>query len=357
MLFAPYSTELLEGRTDGVLGGAEVQYALLAKSLPSIVRTAAIIQRPLERAIPNLVCVPLFSRPPPPRRWIVSFARYAIAIYAAIRKFRGAIVVQRCSGLTTFFVAISCRLTGNRFVYNWAGECDIRGEHISPKPFGGLLYRTGRALAHGQIVQTEVQERWAKGPNVVRVPNMLDSTIQWRCSTGSEVLWVGTIKAQFKQADLLLKMAASLPHREFVVAGRFGPDQTFNTAFKEAASRLPNLHLLGHVPREELPDAYGRARCLVNTSSSEGFSNTFLEAAASGVPIVSLNHNPDQILGPAGAGICANGSFEDLIAAIELMFDDQTWARFSSQCSRVIRPYTTSEVANAFALACSTVAK
>src|SRR5690606_17231655 len=47
-----------------------------------------------------------------------------------------------------------------------------------------------------------------------------------------------------------------------------------------------------------------------------GFPNSFLQAGKYGVPIVSLNVDPDGMLTEHGAGICCHGSLEMMVQSL-----------------------------------------
>ncbi|MCA1656367.1 MAG: glycosyltransferase, partial [Actinobacteria bacterium] len=73
-----------------------------------------------------------------------------------------------------------------------------------------------------------------------------------------------------------------------------------------------NVCLAPPRPRDELIALYARAVAVVNTSGFEGFPNTFMEAWACGVPVLSLSVDPDGVIERHGLGGVAHGSLERL---------------------------------------------
>ena len=83
---------------------------------------------------------------------------------------------------------------------------------------------------------------------------------------------------------------------------------------ESAAERLPNLELLPPRPRSQLLDEMLQAVAVVKTSRIEGMPNAFLEAWARGVPVLSLNVDPDAKIEDNDIGVAARGSMERLVA-------------------------------------------
>ena len=54
------------------------------------------------------------------------------------------------------------------------------------------------------------------------------------------------------------------------------------------------------------------AKILVNTSTAEGFPNTFLEAGLTQTPILSLKVNPDNFISKYKCGVIASNNQKDL---------------------------------------------
>jgi glycosyltransferase involved in cell wall biosynthesis len=78
------------------------------------------------------------------------------------------------------------------------------------------------------------------------------------------------------------------------------------------AARLPNLELLPGQQRPALLEMTANATALVKTSIVEGMPNTFLEAWARSVPVLSYAVDPDDRIVDNRAGILAHGSMEKL---------------------------------------------
>ena len=64
---------------------------------------------------------------------------------------------------------------------------------------------------------------------------------------------------------------------------------------KKAAESLPNLTFIGVVPYSEVNDYFARAKLFLNTSDSEGFPNSYLQAWVRGVPVISY-FDPDGLI-------------------------------------------------------------
>jgi glycosyltransferase involved in cell wall biosynthesis len=77
-------------------------------------------------------------------------------------------------------------------------------------------------------------------------------------------------------------------------------------------AQTPNLEYLGELSIDGVNQRMVRAAMHVNTSSFEGFPNTFIQAWASGAVVATISVDPDEeTMEKLGIGVCA-GSFAGL---------------------------------------------
>ena len=126
-------------------------------------------------------------------------------------------------------------------------------------------------------------------------------------------LWVGRADPVHKQPQVLVEVARLCSDVNFLMVLN-ARDDVCEAEIKATAPA--NVHIVEAVPFAEMPALFAKAAVLVNTSSLEGFPNTYLQAAASEVPIASLNVEEDFLV-ESNSGIYANGDLEKLAQAIK----------------------------------------
>jgi glycosyltransferase involved in cell wall biosynthesis len=100
---------------------------------------------------------------------------------------------------------------------------------------------------------------------------------------------------------------------------------------RRQAELLPNLCFHGRVPYSKVGAFYERARVFVNTSDSEGFPNSFLQAWVRGTPVISF-FDPDGVIDSNRLGGVPR-SMEEMIDMVRaLATDDATRERVSGRC-------------------------
>jgi glycosyltransferase involved in cell wall biosynthesis len=253
------------------------------------------------------------------------------SLVAALRRADADVYYHNNAEYVTGQVAMWCRYNGRRFVYSVANdpECDpklptMRGVRER------FLYRYGIHHADRIIVQTQRQQ--------TRMRNgfELDSVVLPMPCIGPEdasfvppsppksprVVWAARIK-WMKRLEWLLDVAERLPQIRFEIAGRPDPENDYTRALLARAARIPNVVLLGAVPRELMAEVYQGALCLCCTSVYEGFPNTFIEAWSHGVPVVST-FDPDDLIAREGAGVTA-ADRDEIVRGITAIRGPDRW--------------------------------
>ena len=144
------------------------------------------------------------------------------------------------------------------------------------------------------------------------VPNPID-TQNWRVASrdaesGEYALWVGRYDRFHKRPLLCLQLANRCKDIPFVMI----VDRRDDDVERQIRADVPNnVRLIDYVPFDKMPEIFAKARLFVSTGSAEyeGFPNVFLQAATSGVPIVSLE-DFDGFLTRSKSGLDAGGDLD-----------------------------------------------
>lgn len=257
---------------------------------------------------------PPFGQPLPQVLW------GTFILFRTLLRLKPDVIVDRTASPRVGFLAAYSILFRTPFAFMTSSEpnCDGGYEKRAGALFG-RLYRFGVRRANLVLAQSRghrdlLRHHYSRDARVQ--PNVLPIHPCSRSNPAEHVLWVGRCTA-IKRPLLFVRLARELPGIPFVMIAPPVPTETaLHEDVLRAARDVPNLRVLGEVPFADVQPWYDRARMFVNTSVQEGFPNTFLQAAQAGVPVVSLNVDPDGVVESHGWGFHARDEWQPFRDAV-----------------------------------------
>jgi glycosyltransferase involved in cell wall biosynthesis len=247
------------------------------------------------------------------------------------------IVYMRAAGGLAAAAAWYARWHGKKFVYACASDMELRRDAEWPAVRrDAVAFRAGLRRADGILVQNAAQLKLLQdnyGREGQILPNVYTEPGASRAAADGHVLWVGTIKP-LKRPEMFIELARRFPGRRFKMVGGPEPDVGSATAYyegvRQAAQQVPNLDFVGFVPFAQVGRFFDGASVLLNTSTTEGFPNTFLQAWMRGVPSLSFV-SPEVRPDSSGTNACAD--LADMSERLgQLTSDPSAWRLASRAC-------------------------
>lgn len=258
----------------------------------------------------------------------------AVSVFKALQRANADVYYQSCASVLTGFIAWHCKKRGGNLVFRVASDTDciphqqLMNYWRDRKIYEYGLKRADLVLAQSQK-QVELLERHYNLDSTLM--NMVVELPDLKADSGKDidVLWVGNMRP-LKRAEIVIDLATKLPQRRVVViGGSFSQYEDYFREVKRKADAVDNVEFLGAIPYGDIGSYFSRAKAFVNTSETEGFPNTFLQAWINGAPVVSF-FDPDDIIKKNGLGY-SPASFGDLVSAVDGLLSDDDRRRAMSQ--------------------------
>lgn len=330
--FSPIAYAYFRPRASLWAGGAETQQFLIGRYLAErgvevsfIVADYGQPEIEFENGIKLIKSFTLFKG----NRKLRFFADM-LAIRRAMRIADADIYNQRSTAFYTGQLAWFARHLGKLFTFSVGSDYNIYPDAGGAIPRTmAALYRWGIKHADAVIAQTETQRRimqanFKRDIQLIRNGIPIPETSFDASSivpSPPEFLWVGTLR-KMKRAELLIELARRVPEANFVLIGSKIGDESYSNSILQAIAKTSNIRHIDFVPPDEIDRFYSRACALVNTSSFEGFPNTFLHAWVHGTPVLTLEVDPDGTITREGLGL-VGGTIEGLAACVRRMMVEE----------------------------------
>lgn len=317
---APKAYQLFNPEVKSTFGGAEVQLSILAKELAKnkthdINFIVANYEQPDKEKIDNVTIWKALNFQKP-------FIFQAINILFILNKIKADVYIQRTLTKYSWLIGLLAKIKNKKFVYMVAHDSETDGSHrIQRTAWGRLLTYLNFKLASKIIIQNEYQKNslWTKS----YILNSSFDIIKKKNTIKSTILWVGRSE-EWKRPELFLQLSKVFPLEKFII---ICPPATENkklaNKIEEIAKSIPNLTFEKFVPFNKINDYFEEAKVFINTSTKEGFPNTFLQAMVAQTPIISLKVNPNNFLEIANCGFHCNDHFPTMIEKLTILLSDK----------------------------------
>lgn len=247
-------------------------------------------------------------------------------LVSAMREADADIYYQSLAGVHTGVVAWFCRRYGKRFVFRISSDAYcIPGRQLIRFKRDQRIYEYGLRRADLIVAQTEHQRRLLKTHYGLdsEIANMVvEPPSGAPVEKDIDVLWVSNFRA-VKRPELAIELARGLPDLKFVLVG--GGEEDYAQRMRKAAEDLRNVEFTGPVAYSVIGGYFDRTRVFVNTSSVEGFPNTFLQAWIRGVPVVTF-FDPDDLIARRKLGAKVS-NLEQMTRAVATLAADEALRR------------------------------
>lgn len=286
-------------------GGAERQFFLIAQALQKRGARVSFITEPVALAANDeidrrfkVITVPIFRQGDS----LFQYFRNILAFCRAMHRIKADYYLIKFPSYLLLPMGLYCNLARKTLIF-WAQRTfdSTPSQRNSVPMIVKLMSKLGMALSDILIAQSEEQRSAFKrnyGRYAAVVPNIYDrieAACHGQIQEGRvDVLWVGNSMVN-KRYEVVVALALLMQDVTFAVAMNMVDKKRFTEA-KSKLESLPNVKFLGMVPPVEMEQWYEKCKVFLNTSAMEGFPNTFLQAWANGVPVVSLNIDPDNVI-------------------------------------------------------------
>jgi glycosyltransferase involved in cell wall biosynthesis len=266
----------------------------------------------------------------------------------AIQKYNPDILVQETPSNLTLMSAIASKILGKTFIFRIGSDRDV--DDRLKKVFGKramiaymfALRNTDILLCQNEYQYKTLKEKFPQKKIFIIVPpySMKKDLSSVNENHRKYIAWMGNFRYE-KNIAALVPIAKKLPNIKFKITGKSissNIDRISLNALEELKT-LANVEFTGYIKRAEILPFLSRAIALLNTSHLEGFPMTFLEAWATGTPVITTkNANPNNLIIKHSLGMVAE-TYDELTNTIKNIIDSEPNHDLRNRCRDYVKKH------------------
>lgn len=246
----------------------------------------------------------------------------AMKIWRAMKAADADVYILKTASPGVPLAAMFCKLNGKKFVYRTASstECDgtyVKGHGLSGRAFLWGLRSAALVLSQNAEDSEALESTAGVRPKVVANGHRFGEVVGLQKES---VLWVGR-SAEVKRPRLFVELAEKNPDQKFVMVCPRATDDDKYDSLLYYAKGVSNLGFHKRVDFSEIDEFFARAKVFVNTSTSEGFANTFIQACKNSTAILSLAVDPDSFIEKNACGLCCKDDMGKLQQGLDFLLE------------------------------------
>ena len=295
------------------IGGAERQFFLIGKELVSRGHNIHITCRQFDPNQPDTeivdgITVHTYGPVPQSRGTVREFLQTKREYLASLHAADCDIYHNTPASPLTGWTRLYTQATRSPFVFTLAHENDHTRSYWQDKPFRRRrLYYYGLQRADCRVVLAEYMREGLKqefnlDSKVIRYGYPI-SNISTDYDYKKKVIWLARM-VDWKRPELFIDLAdrITLDDWTFHLIG-FADDDEYFEELRQKSKSVDGLIFEGPVPPGEDMEWYRRAGLFINTSTAEGFPNSFIQSWIHGTPVASMEVDPDGLICEHKAGV------------------------------------------------------
>jgi len=245
--------------------------------------------------------------------------RNELSFWAA-RKVKAKFVISLASDLEALNFVMRWK---NYYSVNLHGLWSILSMIANELIYPGLIRKADLVLVQHEGQKNILQQKHIES---LVFPNLYYGTVNHVHQTHSSeyFVYVGSLNKR-KGFSEFFELVKKAPVHSFVVIGQ--PTDKFAKKYYEELKSFRNVNLLGRLSHSDTLKHIANSKAMISTSPLEGFPNVFLEAWASGVPVISLYVDPGDIIKRENLGKVTDGSIDKMLQAMNNVKNTNEFAK------------------------------